>query len=179
MSDETRAAPASLRIAAVAILAALTFVIGYFVRVPLPATQGIFTLADIVIFFSAFAFGPFSAAVSGGAGTALIDLIGGTAPYAPISLLVHGLEGLVAGLIAVAARKDRMRVLWWAIAGAVGTVLMAGGYFLAEVVFFGGPGKAVTEVLPNIAQAVVGAVGGALLTIAVRRAYPPIQGMRW
>ena len=179
MSDRTVPVPSSLRIAAVAVLTAVTFVIGYFVRLPLPATQGIFTLADLAIFFAAFAFGPYSAAIAGGAGTALIDVIGGTAQYAPISLLVHGLEGLVAGAIAAAGKKGPREIVLWIIAGAAGIILVAGGYFLAEVVFFGGPATAVTEVLPNVAQGGIGAVGGALLTAAVRRAYPPVQGLRW
>ncbi len=189
--------PSTLRIATAAVLTAVTFVIGY-VRLPLPATQGIFTLADIAIFFAAFTFGPLTGAIAGGAGAALIDLIGGTAPYAPVSLVVHGLEGLVAGVIAVGMRRTTQsgsamqsarpdspkehapaRLLSWLLAGVVGTVILAGGYFLAEVLFFGGPGKAITEVLPNVAQGVVGAIGGALLTVAVRRAYPPVQSLRW
>ncbi len=178
MSEEKQSVPSSLRIATVAVLTAVTFVIGY-VRLPLPATQGIFTLADIAIFFAAFTFGPFTGAIAGGAGAALIDIIGGTAPYAPISLIVHGLEGLVAGFIAASASKQPGRTLAWILSGVVGTILLAGGYFLAEVLFFGGPGKAITEVLPNAAQGIVGAVGGALLTLAVKRAYPPVQALRW
>ncbi len=177
MSERTL--PSSLRIASVAILAAVTFIIGFFVRLPLPATQGIFTLADLGIFFSAFAFGPFTAGVAGGVGTALIDLIGGTAQYAPISFVVHGLEGLAAGLIASAVFSRKMEPLAWIIAGIVGVIIMVGGYFLAETVFFGGPATAVTEVFANAGQSVIGAVGGALLALAVRKAYPPISTLRW
>ncbi len=181
MSAPSDTAPSSLRVAAVAILTALTTVIG-FVRMPLPATQGIFTLADIAIYFSAFALGPWSACVAGGLGTALIDLIGGTAQYAPTSLVVHGLQGLVAGVIAAAAgagARPGIRGLSWVLAGIAGTVVMAGGYLAAETLFYGGFAKAVTEVLFNIAQSIVGAVGGGLLATAVRRAYPPVQRLRW
>lgn len=186
MSTSSEKAPASLRIAAVAILTALTTVIG-FVRVPLPATQGIFTLADIAIYFAAFALGPWSAAVAGGLGTALIDLLGGTAQYAPTSLVVHGLQGLLAGLvagiagagIAGAGTRPGLRGASWVLAGAVGTVVMAGGYLAAETLFYGGFAKAVTEILFNIAQSIVGAVGGGLLALAVRKGYPPVQRLRW
>jgi uncharacterized membrane protein len=163
----------------VAILSAVTFIIGYFVRLPLPGTQGIFTLADLGIFFSAFAFGPFTAAIAGGIGTALIDLIGGTAQYALISFFVHGLEGLLAGIIASAGFTRKWEPLFWIAAGAVGVIVMVGGYFLAETVFFGGPATALTEVLFNVGQAVIGAVGGALLALAVKKAYPPISTLRW
>jgi uncharacterized membrane protein len=181
MSTPADRAPSSLRVAAVAVLTALTVVIGY-IRVPLPATQGIFTLADIAIYFAAFCLGPWTAAVAGGLGTALIDLIGGTAQYAPTSFIVHGLQGLLAGLIAGiagAGARGGTRALFWVLAGAVGTVVMAGGYLAAETLFYGGFAKAVTEVLFNIAQSVVGAVGGGLLALAVRRAYPPVQRLRW
>lgn len=178
MTTEKETSPASLRIAAIAIMTALTVVIGY-IRVPLPATQGIFTLADIAIYFAAFALGPFSGAVAGGLGAALIDLIGGTAQYAPASLIVHGLEGLLAGLIAAGGAKKTASIVLWIIAGLCGTIIMAGGYLLAETLFYGGFAKAVTEIPFNIAQSIVGVVCGALLTIAVRRAYPPVQRLRW
>ena len=178
MANHDGSAPSSLRIAAVGVLTALTAVIG-FIRVPLPATQGIFTLADIAIFFAAFALGPWSAAIAGGLGTALIDLIGGTAQYAPASFVVHGLEGLIAGIIALAAKGRISTVIFWILAGIAGTAMMTGGYLLAETLFYGGFPKAVTEVVFNMAQGAVGAVGGALLTIAVRRAYPPLQRLRW
>ena len=178
MSNEKGAVPSSLRIAAVGVLTALTVVIGY-IRVPLPATQGIFTLADIAIFCAAFALGPWSAAIAGGLGTALIDLIGGTAQYAPTSFVVHGIEGLLAGLIALTAKGRISTVIFWVLAGIVGTALMAGGYYLAETLFYGGIAKARTEVIFNVAQGAVGAIGGALLAATVRRAYPPLHRLRW
>ena len=180
MSSSQVSAPSSLRIASVAVLVALTFVIGFFVRLPLPATQGVFTLADLAIFFAGFTFGPLSAATAGGVGAALIDLIGGTAPYAPVSFIVHGLEGLLAGLIASVRRSpSKPSLLLWVLGGVVGVAVVVGGYFAGEILFFGGPAAAVTELIPNVAQGVIGAVGGALLTLAVRRAYPPVSGLWW
>ncbi len=179
MDSAQQTVPASMRVAAIAILSALTFVIGYFVRVPLPATNGIFTLADVTIFCAAFTLGPFSAGITGALGTALIDLIGGTAQYAPASFVVHGLEGLLAGLIAWAASGKALTVVLWILAGIVGVVVMTGGYLLAETLFYGGYATAATEVVFNVAQSAVGAAAGALLAVAVRRAYPPLSRLRW
>ncbi len=179
MQDRQDSLPSSLRIASIAVLTATTFVIGFFVRFPLPATQGTFTLVDLGIFFAAYAFGPYTAAIAGGAGAALFDLASGYAPYAPISLVVHGLEGLVAGMIASAGLKKPIEPFLWIIAGICGAVIVIGGYFFSQIFFFGGPAAALTEILPNSVQAAVGSVGGALLTVAVRRAYPPVQGLRW
>ncbi len=178
MSSDRETVPTSLRIAAIAILTALTVVIGY-IRVPLPATNGIFTLADVAIFCAAFALGPFSAAIAGALGTGLIDLIGGTAQYAPTSFVVHGLEGLLAGLIALGASGKASSIILWVLAGLAGTVLMAGGYLLAETLFYGGFATAATEIVFNVAQGAVGAIGGGLLAVAVRRAYPPLARLRW
>jgi len=178
MSSGDRTQPSSLRVAAIGVMTALVVVIGY-VRVPLPATQGIFTLADIAIYFAAFALGPWTAAIAGGLGTGVIDLIGGTAQYAPTSLLVHGLQGLLAGLIASIGRGSRPPVVSWIFAGICGTIVMAGGYLAAETLLYGGFAKAVTEVVVNLAQSIVGALGGGLLAVAVRRAYPPIERLRW
>jgi uncharacterized membrane protein len=178
METERETFPSSLRVASIAVLTALTVVIGY-IRVPLPATKGIFTLADIAIYLAAYAFGPYTAAVAGGLGTGLIDLIGGTAQFAPASLLVHGLEGLLAGLVASAGARRAAPVVLWILAGACGTVVMTGGYLLAETLFYGGFALALTEVPFNLAQSVVGVVGGSLLTVAVRRAYPPMRRLRW
>ena len=178
MNSDREISPPSIRVAAVGILTALTVVIGY-IRVPLPATNGIFTLADVAIFCAAFLLGPFSAAIAGGLGTALIDIIGGTAQYAPTSFVVHGLEGLLAGLIAMAASGRTSVVVLWVLAGLVGTVTMAGGYLVAETLFYGGFATATTEIVFNVAQGAVGAVGGALLAFAVRRAYPPFTRLRW
>lgn len=179
MQDRSGRFPSSLRIASIAVLTATTFVIGYFVRFPLPASKGTFTLVDLGIFFAAYAFGPFTAAITGGVGSALFDLASGYAPYAPISLAVHGLEGLIAGLIASAGYTRPSEPVMWVLAGFCGAAIVVGGYFLTQILFFGGLAVAITEVLPNGIQAGIGAVGGALLAAAVRRAYPPIQGLRW
>jgi uncharacterized membrane protein len=179
MNEETRSAPISLRIAAVSILAALTFVLGFVAKIPLPVTKGVLTLADVIIFFAAFAFGPFTAAIAGGVGAVLIDLIGGFAQFAPTSLVVHGTEGLIAGLIAAAAYQKKSEVLAWIIAGVCGVAILVGGYFLAELIFYGGLATASWEVLPNMFQGVFGAICGSLLARGIRRAYPPIQVLRW
>src|SRR5205814_1914609 len=56
-------------------------------------------LGDVAVFFSAFAFGPWIGMISGGIGAALADLTAGYGNYAPLSLVVHGLEGFVIGYI--------------------------------------------------------------------------------
>ncbi len=171
----------ALRIATIAILTAVTAVLTWLVRIPVPATKGYFNLGDTVIYFTAFTLGPVSALLTGGLGTAIADLIG-YPTFAPISLFVHGLQGLVAALIAgipLGGKRSR----WnfgpsWLIAVAAGTVVMCGGYLAAESVMVGF-GAALVELPFNLLQNLVGAVVGISLSLAVRKAYPPVLELRW
>jgi uncharacterized membrane protein len=169
------------RIATIAILTAVTAVLTYLVRIPVPATKGYFNLGDTVIYFTAFTLGPVSALLTGGLGTAIADLIG-YPTFAPISLFVHGLQGLVAALIAGiplgGRRRRRAFNLYWLVAAGAGTALMCAGYLAAEIVMFG-VGAALVELPFNLLQNVVGAVVGISLSLAVRKAYPPVEDLRW
>lgn len=176
MSDDRPVMSPAFRIASVAILAAVTTVFTY-IKIPFAPTRGYYNLGDVAIVFSAIALGPLTALISGGIGTALGDLLGGYPQWAPISLVVHGLEGFAIGLI-VSARRDN--VLVQALAGLVGMILMIGGYFAAESTIMGmGLGPALAEVPINIAQSATGVILGIALAFAVSRAYPPVKHWRW
>jgi uncharacterized membrane protein len=180
MKDTARPQSTALRIATIAILTAVTAVLTLLVRIPVPATKGYFNLGDTVIYFTAFTLGPVSALLSGGLGTAIADLIG-FPTFAPISLFVHGLQGLVAALIAglpAGAGRGRSFNPLWLLAAAAGTVVMCGGYLAAESVMTG-IGAALVELPFNLLQNVIGVAAGMALSLAVRKAYPPVLQMRW
>jgi uncharacterized membrane protein len=165
----------ALRIAAVALLAAATAVLTLLPKVPIPGTQGYVHLGDAAVVFTALVLGPFTALLAGGLGTAAADLLGGYAQWAPISFVVHGLQGLSIGLLARA--RPRSVVLAVA-AGALGTIVMVAGYFLGGLVIEG-LGATLRSVLPNLLQAAAGAVLGIPLSVAVRTAYPPVKDLTW
>jgi uncharacterized membrane protein len=164
----------ALRIASVAVLAAVTTVFTVFIRVPSPA-RGYFNLGDVAVAFTAFTFGPISAFIAGGIGTALADLIGSYVQWAPISLVVHGLEGLVIGLIA-RARPGSVSVC--IAAGVAGVIVMAAGYFAGGLALTG-MGPSLAEAPGNVVQAAAGIVLGLPLSIAVAKAYPPVRRYSW
>jgi uncharacterized membrane protein len=165
----------AFRIASVAILGALTTVLTRVVQIPLPA-RGYINLGDVAIVFTALVLGPYSAACAGGLGTALADLLSGPyAFWAPVSLVVHGLQGLLVGLIA-RPRPDHLPLQ--ILGGVVGIAVMAGGY-LAAGVFLEGTGPALTEVPGNLIQGGVGVVLGILVSAGVSRAYPPVRQWKW
>ncbi|HHX65104.1 MAG TPA: ECF transporter S component, partial [Chloroflexi bacterium] len=112
-------------IAVMAVMIAVTAVFTMLVRVPIPATQGYFNFSDVAVYFSAFTFGPLVGLVAGGVGTAIADLLGGYAQWAPLTLFAHGLQGWIAGLLAVRRGVPGL-VLGW----LVGTVVMVGLYLV-------------------------------------------------
>lgn len=164
----------ALRIATVAILAAVTTVFTIFIRVPSPA-RGYFNLGDVAVAFTAFTFGPISALLAGGIGTALADLIGSYVQWAPISLVVHGLEGLVIGLI---ARTRPGSAFVCIAAGVAGVIVMAAGHFAGGLALTG-MGPSLAEAPGNVVQAAAGVILGLPLAIAVAKAYPPVRRYSW
>ena len=172
-TDELVISPA-LRISTLAVLAAVTTVFTIFIRIPSPA-RGYFNLGDVAVAFTAFTFGPVSALIAGGVGTALADLAGSYVQWAPISLVVHGLEGLVIGLIA-RTRPGSAPVC--ILAGVAGVIVMTLGYFGGGLVLTG-MGPSLAEAPGNVVQAAAGVVLGLPLSIAVAKAYPPVRRYSW
>ena len=102
--------------------------------------------------------------IAGGVGSALADVVGGYAVFAPITLVVKGLEGGLAGL--ASGRRDTAHYLYLGLGG----ILLVAGYFVAEWIMPSiGLQGALSEVPPNIFQAVAGIVGGKLAFAAYQR----------
>ena len=111
--------------------------------------------------------------VAGGIGAGIADLIAGYAQFAPLTLLAHGLQGLLVGLLGRDKKLPGMILAWLA-----GTVAMVGVYLLGEALVLGmGWGAALAEVPFNLLQNVVGGIVGIPLYLAVLKAYPPILRM--
>ncbi len=181
----------AFRIATLAILIAVTALFTYVVRIPVAPTRGYINFGDVAIFFTAILFGPLTAFITGGVGTALADLLAGYAQWAPFSFLAHGLQGLGIGLVIKAARKMRTNsdseqdelpqkpgVVSLLIAFVVGTLIMGGIYFLTGGIMVGFAAAA-AEIPGNILQNLVGILIGTPLALAVWKAYPPIRYYVW
>lgn len=172
----------AFKISTITILTAITAIFTIAVRIPVAPTRGYINLGDVAIYFSAITFGPLSALISGGLGTALADIFSGYSQWAPISFAVHGLQGFMIGLIVRLFLKENSNpvnsFITWALAFTAGTIIMAGGYLLAEY-FMVGLGAALTELPGNIIQNAAGIFGGVPLTLAIKKAYPPVANFRW
>ncbi|MGT2926967.1 ECF transporter S component [Streptococcus cuniculipharyngis] len=131
------------RLTVIAILTALSLVLGRFIMIPTP--NGFLTLLDAGIYFTAFYFGKKEGAIVGGLAAFLLDLLAGYPQWMFISLFAHGAQGYLA------AWSGRGRWLGLSLASLV----MVGTYFLASWGFYG-LGAALADVLGNFLQNVVG-----------------------
>ena len=150
-------------------------------KLPTP-TGGYINLSDAAITFVAYSFGPITGMIAGGLGTALADALGGYMQYAPISLIVHGLEAFVLAMICRLATKDMGKgrsLMIRILAGVAAMLIVAGGYWLLAGGFLIGFGPAATEIPANLIQGGVGAVFGLVISEAVRACYRKIDDIRW
>ena len=138
-----------------AILTALSLVLA-FIHVPTPT--GFVTLLDVGIFFTAFYLGKKEGAIVGGLSGLLIDFLLGYPQWAFFSLVFHGAQGYFAGWT---GKKQLIGLV-------LATVSMVGGYFVASSLMYN-VADAVTGLVANILQNVVGLVLGYLLAQAAER----------
>lgn len=165
------------------LMIALVFLTTYFTRIPTPLPGGYFNLGDAVIMLAAVFLGPVGGLVAGAIGSGLADLAAGAFLFAPITLVVKGLEGLIVGLLAAKYQKKTVnqqeagasshyRLI---LAVVVGAIIMVVGYFSAEAFVLGffdeafGWMAAVTELLPNIIQGGLSAVLGYILILLLSK----------
>lgn len=168
--EKLRVDPTATLVAIIGVMLAVIFVLTFMTKIPI-GPGGYVHLGDTAVFFTSFIFGPVVGGIAGGFGTFFSDIFSGYANYAPGTLIIHGLEGLAAGLIAWRGGLNRMIV-----GGIVGAVIVVVGYFIYDFAILQlGIGTAMTDVGANIFQAASGVVIGIPLVLAVRRAYPPIN----
>lgn len=181
MSDTGRGVDARI-IAVTGVMLAVIFVMTRSVTFSI-GPAGYVHVGDVGIYVAAFLFGPIVALIAGGAGTALADLSLGYGQWAPGTLIVHGLQGGVAGYIGWRSGLPKMVA-----AVIIGGAIVVLGYFLYMLIFIpagvldGEEGKSafavsLASVWPNTFQVLLGAVIAMPLVLAIRQAYPPI--LRW
>ena len=147
-----------------ALLIALTTVMTMVVHIPTPATKGYLNLGDMVVFVAAIMLGKKGGFVVGGVGSALADLLLGYTYFAPITFIVKGLEGFIAGTLLETNIGQRVPMIPVAIGGA----WMALGYYIAEIFMYGGE-AALVEVPGNLVQGLFGAVTAIILSTALKK----------
>ncbi|MBU7032964.1 MAG: ECF transporter S component [Theionarchaea archaeon] len=166
MTEENKSTFNSYQLIISAIFAAAVMVATLIVRVPVPATSGYINLGDSMVFISALLFGARVGGIAGGVGSALADILGGYASWAPFTLIIKGVEGTVVGYLGKGDSFTRQLL-----AVIVGGLIMVTGYFIVEVFLYGAP-AAMVEVPGNLIQAGSGLLISLIVVRAVKKAMP-------
>lgn len=121
------------KLAVSSVMAALIFVITFLIHIPVPGTQSAYiNPGDAIIYLSAYIIGGIPAMLAAGIGSMLADIAGTAAVYAPITLLVKAVMGLVCGYMTV--KPSFSRFIWACVTGGA---IMVGGYGVFEYLYFG------------------------------------------
>ncbi len=138
---------------------ALTIILSSF-GVPVPG--GKLYLCDIAITTAAILLDPIGAMIVGGLGSFIGDALFYPAPMF-VSLVVHGLQAYVISWIAHNTFKNKP--IYGAILGVtIGAVILVTGYTLGKIYVYSTFEYAMIKLPYEIAQGVIGAVGGVTLT---------------
>ena len=151
-----------------ALMAALVCVVTMVVEVPSP-TSGYVNLGDCFVLLSGWLLGPWYGAAAAGIGSMLTDLFMGYAYYAPGTLIIKGLMGLLAGVLYRMLRKNSP-LGGMLLSGVAAEVIMVGGYYCYAAVFLGyGSIGAIAGVPGNLVQGAFGLIAATVLMSALRR----------
>ena len=166
-----------------AVFTALVFVATIAIAIPMPTGVGVYlNFGDIVIFIASALLGPWGGLVAGGIGSMLADIV--YAPiFAPLTLIVKGVEGLVVGLVVYLLRKafkqEKVQdYVSYVIAFTIGAILMVSFYCVGTGLMLGiinsgeylaGFSTALLNVPNDLIQCSVSIVGGYALTIGLRK----------
>lgn len=131
-----------------------------------PTDKAYFHLGEAVIYATALTFGRWYGGVAGALGSALADLLSGYAIWAPITLVVKGIEGYVVGTLG-----HRRQPVGQLLAMLVGALILIAGYGTAAYFFFG-IGAVPTELIGDAIQGTAGIVIGYFASRLLERALP-------
>ena len=149
-----------------ALFAALCCIATYVIKVPLP--YGYFNVGDVFVLLAGWMLGGVWGGVAAGLGSALADLLSGYALYAPVTLVIKALMGVIAyygyALCKKLIKKDGLDIFPRIISGVLAEIVMTFGYFAFEWILYGW-GGATASLLGNFTQ------GGICLAIGVAIAF--------
>lgn len=97
--DERIRRSRSLFLTLAAIFIALVFLLTSAFTLSIPATQGYFNIGEMGVYMAALIGGPIIGGIGGGFGSLLADLYLGAPYYAPATLVIKAVEGVIVGYL--------------------------------------------------------------------------------
>lgn len=158
-------------LAVTAVFIAMTYVFTFLVniRLPLAGAGGLIHLGNVPLFLAAFLFGKKTGALAGGIGMGLYDLTSGWASWAPFTVIIVGLMGYTAGLLAERRPiRSRLGNTLAAILAALAIKIV--GCYLAEVILTGNLIAPLGSIPGNVLQVSIAGVLVLFLLPGLRRA---------
>ena len=148
-----------------ALLAAVVCVATMIIEIPSPA-NGYVNLGDCFVLLCGWLLGPWYGAAAAGIGSMFADIFAGYLYYAPATLIIKGLMGLVAAVLYRKAASKAALI----VSGVVAEIIMVAGYFCFAAWFLGyGVTGAALSVPGNLVQGAVGLVAGMVLMQIFKR----------
>jgi uncharacterized membrane protein len=149
----------------IAMMAALTF-LATLVRIA-PNASSYFNLSEAVVYTGALLFGGAIGGLAGGIGASLADILAGFAlPWAPITFVIKGLEGLLVGSLGRLSWRNRL--LGDLLSTLAAFPIMIGCYTLAAGLIYGWP-AAIVELVTDLFQCTTGLLIAIPLVYALRK----------
>lgn len=153
----------------IGIFGALICVVTMLIVIPIPATQGFINIGDAIVMITALLFGPIIGSLAGGIGSMFADLFLGFPLFAPATLIIKGLEGLIVGII-VDPKNQTSRLNYRDVVGVIaGGLIMVFGYFLYEMILFGIEIALVEIILNGLIQFGLGVLISLIFIFASRK----------
>ena len=145
-------------------------------KMPIPFTGGYVHLGDAMVFLGVLVLGKKNGAIAAGVGSALGDLLGGFAVWAPFTFVIKFLMAIIMGAFVEALEKRGAKTYGthgFTAIEVIGMILagieMCGGYVVAERVLYGSWAVAFLGIPWNIGQFVVGAIVCVVISEALYR----------
>ena len=119
-------------------------------RIPIPMTQGYVHLGDAMVYIGVLLLGKKQGAFAAALGSALGDILGGFAFWAPWSFIIKYMMAFAAGYLLERSKSQKV------ISMTAGGLVMCAGYLVAERVMYGSWALAAAGLPWNIGQFTVG-----------------------
>lgn len=156
------------------LMTALVTIATMVIKIPMPGASGYVHMGDAMIFLSVLILGVRYGTLSAAIGSAIGDMIGGYAVWAPWTLGIKGLMAFAMGiLLHIAFRKpqksgyDKFIPLIYIPAMILGGIIMTGGYYVAESVMYENWLAPLVAIPWNVTQFVVGMVVAIFISAAL------------
>ncbi len=155
-------------IAFMGLFIAIVYVATAFILIPGPTEGGLIHMGNVAHFTIAMVFGRKKGAISGAFGMALFDLLSPWAAWAPYTFVIRFAIGYAIGAIAHMNGKKGASLLQNIISLIPATIIMIGGYYIAEGIMYGNWISPAASIPGNATQCVIGAISIIIAPILIK-----------